>query len=279
MERVLRISVIIPVGDEGAWRLCRQSLDYSVGLLGQDCSIEVEVLPCLDIEHKGADIARNEGLARGAGEWVAWVDCDDEVEPNWASEICAAIKTHPDVDVIQFDATEIVHGKMSPLTYKHKGLIEGVDFAHELLRNDGMPAWLWTRVFRRELFDGLKFDGRVKHDYGMFLKILPRVQSVWSIGKPLYRYNRHGKGLSNYAQQMDYAKTGKEFELSIARLPEEWQHDAKIGLALTMADVARHSKCENGSRQFVRRYLREVIFDGKVPLRLKAKASFAAIGI
>lgn len=52
-----------------------------------------------------------------------------------------------------------------------------------------------------------------------------------------------------------------------------------VGLVLTMADVARHSKCENGSRQFIRKYLREVIFDGKVPLRLKAKASFAAIGI
>ena len=87
--------MIIPVGDEGAWRLCRQSLDYSVGLLGQDCSIEVEVLPCLDIEHKGADIARNEGLARGAGEWVAWVDCDDEVEPNWASEILACFSSKP----------------------------------------------------------------------------------------------------------------------------------------------------------------------------------------
>ena len=142
-----------------------------------------------------------------------------------------------------------------------------------------MPAWLWTRVFKRNLFDGFQFEERVKHDYGMFLKILPRIKKVWSIGKPLYRYNRHGNGLSNYSQQMDYAKAGKEFESSIERLPEEWQHDAKIGLALTMADVARHSKCENGSRQFVKKYLKKVIFDGKVPLRLKAKAILAAIGI
>lgn len=279
MERALRISVIIPVGDDGAWRLCRQSLDNSVGLLGHDCPVEVEVLPCLDIEHKGAYVARNEGLARGTGEWVAWVDCDDEVEPNWASEICAAIKAHPDVNVIQFDATEVVCGKTRPLTYKYKGLIGGVNFALELLRNDGMPAWLWTRVFRRELFDGLQFEGRVKHDYGMFLRLLPRIKNVWSIGKPLYRYNRHGRGLSNYAQMMDYGEAGLRFESSIEALPVDWRRDGYVGLALTMADVARHSKAENGSRHWVRKYLWNVLADRKVPMRLKVKTLMAAFGV
>lgn len=273
----MKISVIVPVGDMAQWKRCEVSIDASISVAPKDA--DFEVLPCFDLEHTGAFNARNEGLAKATGDWIAWVDCDDEVESNWASEIAEVVKSHPNADVVQFDATEVKHGKCRPLRYRYRGEIDGDMFAHELLRNDGMPAWLWTRVFRKEMFTGLNFDGRVKHDYGMFLKILPRIKRVWSIGKPLYRYNRHGKGLSNYAQQMDYAKAGRGFESSIARLPEEWQHDAKIGLALTMADVARHSKCENGSRQFVRRYLREVIFDGKVPLRLKAKASFAAIGI
>ena len=278
-ERALRISVIIPVGDEGAWMLCRQSLDKSVGLLGQDRSVEIEVLPCLDIEHKGAYLARNEGLARATGEWVAWVDCDDEVEPSWASELCSAINSHTEVDVIQFDATEVVRGRTRALTYGYKGLIEGEEFAHELLRNDGMPAWLWTRVFRRELFDGLQFEGRVKHDYGMFLHILPRIKSVWSIGKPLYRYNRHGMGLSNYAQGMDYREAGQRFESLIEALPEDWHRDGYVGLALTMADVARHSKAENESRHWVRKYLCKVLTDGEVPVRLKVKSLMAAIGV
>ena len=132
---------------------------------------------------------------------------------------------------------------------------------------------------KRNLFDGFQFEWRVKHDYGMFLRLLPRIKSVWSIGKPLYRYNRHGKGLSAYAQQMDYAAAGLGFEASIAQLPSSWRHDANVGLALTMADVARHSKCDNGSRQFVRKYLKDVIFDGRVPLRLKVKVLLAAIGL
>ena len=273
----MKISVIIPVGDKAQWADCEKSILASVEHMASDA--DIEILPCYDLEHRGAHVARNEGLSKATGDWIAWVDCDDVVEPNWASEICAAIMAHPNIDVIQYDATEVRDGKVRSLRYRYQGEVSGEQFAHELLRNDGMPAWLWTRVFRRELLAGREFGGNNKEDYGMFLKILPRIKSVWSIGKPLYRYNRHGLGLSSYAQQMDYAVAGAGFEKSVAELPSNWRHDANVGLALTMADVARHSGCENGSRRFVRKYLNDVILDAKVPLRLKFKCLLAACGM
>lgn len=273
----MRISVIVPVGNMTQWKHCEECLTTSIFAAPKD--VDFEVLPCFDLDHKGAYLARNEGLKKATGNWVSWVDCDDEVEPNWAGEIVAAIKAHPNADVIQYDATEVRDGKVRSLRYCYQGEVSGEKFAHELLRNDGMPAWLWARIFRKELFDGLQFEGRVKHDYGMFLQLLTRINSVWSIGKSLYRYNRHGKGLSNYAQSMDYAEAGHRFESSIMALPEDWHGDGYIGLALTMADVARHSKVENGARRWVRKYLQDMILDAKVPLRLKVKAVLAAIGI
>ena len=271
----MKVSIIIPVGNAAEWKICEASLKDSIA--AADGVAETEILSCWDLEHKGAYLARNEGLGRATGEWIAWVDCDDVVEKAWFGEIAAAISAHPDVDVIQFDATEVKDGRTRPLAYAKQGLVSGEDFARELLRNDGMPAWLWTRVFRRELFDGASFNGRVKQDYQMFLQILPRIRQVWSIGKPLYRYIRHGHGLSNYVQQMDYHAAGAEFEALIAKLPAAWLTDAQIGLALTMADVAVHSKGDNGSRSFVRKYLVAVLLDRKVPFRLKIKALLAAL--
>ena len=273
------ISVIIPVGDEAAWDSCRQSLEASLCFLDPKCGVDFEILPCFDLKHKGAFNARNEGLAKANGDLIAWVDCDDIVERDWATEIADAAIAHPDADIIQFDTFENRSGKVRLVTYKYKGAVDGEAFARELLRNDGMPAWLWTRVFKRNLFEGFRFDGRVKHDYGMFLKMLPRVKSVWSIGKPLYCYMRNDRGLSAYAQQMDYAVAGAGFENSIAELPSAWRHDANVGLALTMADVARHSGCENGSRQFVRKYMWQVICDWKVPFRLKVKTLLVAMSL
>ena len=273
-----KISIIVPVGNEAEWKTCEASLCTSIAAAGDKA--EAELLPCWDLEHRGAYVARNEGLKRATGDWIAWVDCDDVVEVEWLSEIAGAIvrvERGERVDVIQFDATEVKDGKTRPLTYATQGLVSGEDFARELLRNDGMPAWLWTRVFRRELFDGASFNGRVKQDYQMFLQILPRIRQVWSIGKPLYRYIRHGHGLSNYVQQMDYHAAGAEFEALIAKLPAAWLTDAQIGLTLTMADVAVHSKGDNGSRSFVRKYLGAVLLDRKVPFRLKIKALLAAL--
>lgn len=273
----MKVSIIVPVGDKEQWKRCEESVNASIS--AEPLDVAFEVLPCFDLDHKGAYHARNEGLSKATGDWVAWVDCDDEVEPNWASEIAVASREHPVADIIQFAATEVKDGKTRPLGYRYQGEVSGAQFAHELLRNDGMPAWLWTRVFRRELFDGLQFEGRVKHDYRMFLQILPRIKSVWSIGKPLYRYNRHGIGLSNYAQGMDYGKAGLRFESSIEALPVDWRRDGYVGLALTMADVARHSKAENGSRHWVRKYLWNVLADRKVPVQLKVKTLMAAFGV
>lgn len=273
----MKISIIVPVGNLEEWKICEASLKASIAA-AKDVA-EAELLPCFDLEHKGAYVARNEGLSRVTGEWIAWVDCDDVVETDWFGEIAAAIAAHDAeaVDVIQFDATEVMGERTRPLPYGRKGLVSGEDFSRELLRNDGMPAWLWTRVFRREVMAGACFAGRVKQDYQMFLQILPRIRGAWSIGKPLYRYIRHGHGLSNYTQAMDYLEAGRGFEAQIENLPERWRHDAWIGLALTMADVARHSKDGNGSRYWVRKYLMTVLFDGRVPLRIKVKTLLASL--
>ena len=272
----MKISIIIPVGDETQWKTCEASLLASIA--AADNAAEAEILPCFDLGHRGAFAARNEGLDRATGEWIAWVDCDDVVEREWFGEIAAAVKAHPDTDVIQFDATEVKDGGTRPLRYRMQGEIDGAAFAHELLRNDGMPAWLWTRAFRRTVFDGCRFEGRILEDYRMFLCVLPRIRAVWSVGKPLYRYIRHGHGLSNYLQEADFAAAGAEFAALIEALPEDWRTDARIGLALTMADVARHSRAENGARRWVRKCLRPVLFDAKVPFRLKVKALLAACG-
>lgn len=272
----MKISVIIPVGDETQWKACEASLEASVGAYRGN--VGCEILPCFDLEHRGAFAARNEGLGRAAGEWIAWVDCDDTVERDWFAEIAAAAEAHPAADVIQFDATEVRDGAERPLRYRLRGEVSGEAFARELLRNDGMPAWLWTRVMKRSLFAGCGFEGRDgKEDYRMFLRILPRIRRVWSVGRPLYRYARHGHGLSSYVQKCDFAAAGAQFETLIDALPEAWRRDGRIGLALTMADVALHSQGENGARKWARKGLREVLLDRKVPLRLKAKCLIAAV--
>lgn len=273
----MKISIIVPIGNMDEWKVCEQSIIRAITAYKGD--VDAELLPCWDLEHKGAWTARNEGLDKATGDWIAWVDCDDVVELDWFREIANAIESHADADVIQFDAIEVKKGIERPLRYWKKGDVSGDAFSRELLRNDGMPAWLWTRVFRSELFDAKRFAGRVKQDYRMFLEILPRISHVWSIGKPLYRYIRHGHGLSNYVQCMDYGQAAEDFKKTIGTLPVVWRNDALVGLALTMADVAFHSNMDNGAKSVVRKLLLKVLADRRVPSRLKLKCILSAFGV
>ena len=275
----MKISVIVPVGNMDEWAVCERSIRHSIN--AYNGCVEAEILPCYDLEHRGAYVARNEGLEKALGDWIAWVDCDDMVEENWFSEIADAIEYHADSDIIQFDAVEIRKGKERFLSYNKHGYVSGVDFSRELLRNTGMPAWLWTRVFRRELFAGENFYGNELEDYRMFISILPHIKHVWSIGKVLYRYNRHGCGLSSHFQCMDYQCFSDDIMKLIKKLPRRLHRDALIGLALTMADVTVNSKANknNAAKNIVRELLLQCLTDFDVPFRLKIKCILAAFGV
>ena len=142
--------------------------------------------------------ARNEGLRRATGEYVAWVDADDEVTEDWLPEILAALESSP--DVVTIDAKLV--------GWVGRGdLIWGVkldDATIERLRRDvyrdiSRSSALWLYVSKRKLWDELIFDEdiRVAEDYLILPKVLERAESCRYVPKKLYRYIYNGASLIN----------------------------------------------------------------------------------
>ena len=271
----MNLSVIVPVGNVEAWRECEKSLYDSI----QACQLnaEIEVLPCFDVCHKGVFVPRNEGLNRAKGEWIAWVDCDDVVELNWAQVIVSAIRNHPDVDIIQINLTEEFRGKCRKVNYKYSGLVQAETFAMEMLRGAGMPAWLVTRIMKRSLIGNNRFTLKVFEDYDLFLSILPRVRKVWAVNEHIYRYKRNESGLSSYNERLDFHLVGQTLENHILALPRLWRNEARKGLALMMADVSRHSKHSFAVWPYVAKGLFCILGDPDISLRLKVKTILAVL--
>lgn len=124
--------------------------------------------------------ARNEGLRRAKGEYVAWADGDDEVSADWLEEILN--HTCDDVDMVTFDVRQEWHdGSGRP-----SAVLDG--------RHCGQ---LWSKVFRRSLFEGLTFHGAVHEDFRMLCQLPKDLRRV-HIDKVLYVYRRRKDGLSQH---------------------------------------------------------------------------------
>ena len=142
--------------------------------------------------------ARNEGLRRATGEYVAWVDADDEVEPEWLDEILRSLDGSP--DVVTLDATLVGWRDRNDGVWgvpRKEATIERL--RRDVYRDISRSSALWHYVTRRSLWDGLSFDEevRVAEDYLLLPKVLARARSCVYIDKKLYRYNRTPESLMN----------------------------------------------------------------------------------
>ena len=152
--------------------------------------------------------ARNEGLKRAIGDYVAWVDADDDVTDEWLPRVVAAVKEGVDCVVLDF----IEDGGR-----RHVWEESGKGILHDVIANSrlsGLSSECWRFVIRRELWKGLTFDEKciVAEDYRMMPEVISRVNTWRHVGIS-YKYHASSGSLirsSDYASSLDRINAGIE---------------------------------------------------------------------
>jgi glycosyltransferase involved in cell wall biosynthesis len=117
--------------------------------------------------NRGPAAARNHGLVQARGEWITYLDCDDEYEAHYLQEV-VAWGGNADVLVFGYDLLE-----------------DSAEGRPPALLRTWQPAELYPRLFERNMTTPLGIAHRriLLERVGLFQESLPGVEEDWDLWK------------------------------------------------------------------------------------------------
>ena len=170
------------------------------------------------IENGGVSNARNVGISHAEGKYLTFVDGDDEIAPSYLENLHRCIEEHQADLVISGYTRFWENGKTRVCAhpdaaglYRLSALLP--DFCR-IQKQMGIYGYCWAKIFPRKLAEGLKFDRNIRlaEDLDFYLRLYPRVKTVYLDDHPDYRYRQEAE---NCSVEMDDSKIDYMAQLRI----------------------------------------------------------------
>lgn len=213
----VKISVIVPVYNvENYLERCLRSVtgqtyhdieiilvnDGSTDRCGEICEewkARDERIIVIHQENKGLGEARNIGIRRAHGEYVAFIDSDDWWEEDALKTLMqSAEKYDSDIVCMNFFFSEVdADGNLQERPFVQYYLIEGVTNAQKdsdlLFTTDER---IWSKIYRRELFvlNDLYMPHHPFEDFPITPVLMMKAERISQVNRCLYHYFHKRKG-------------------------------------------------------------------------------------
>lgn len=144
----------------------------------------------------GEAAARNRGVAEARGDYVVYLDADDEFLPGRLAALHAALDADPGLDIVTTDAWICVDGTDVGRIYGPQNRFAHDDQATEILRRNFVFGHAAVR--RSALLAVGGYDTTLRHacDWDVWLRMIRAGSRVGLVPEPLSRNHRHAASLS-----------------------------------------------------------------------------------
>lgn len=209
MESSEKISVIVPIYKVEAYLpKCVDSIrnqtyrnleiilvdDGSPDGCGALCEEYARADSRIQVIHKpngGLSSARNAGLDIASGDWIAFVDSDDWIEPDTYEAMLSSAKRHevPLVCAGRYDVDEQTMERTRGLCPEREETVSGEEMVSRIFRWNQMDSSVCDKLFAAHLWKEIRFpQGKVVEDVPTTYRIVLLAGKAVLLPKPVYNY-------------------------------------------------------------------------------------------
>lgn len=208
----IKVSLIIPVyqvenyleravDSALAQTLCEKEIilvdDGSFDNSPQICDFYAEKYPdiirVIHTENNGLGMARNRGAAAAKGEFIAFMDSDDTIEPDMLLKMYEkAVKD--DCDIVMCDVNIIyVQENRNSVVECYKS--ERIDIA-DYIANGNNITYSVNKLYRRRIWEENRYEKMLFEDIALIPSLITKYPKIGYVKEPFYNYYRRPNTIS-----------------------------------------------------------------------------------
>lgn len=254
----MKLSIIIPIyNSEETLTRCIKSiskqtlLDFEMllvddgstdnsGRMADQLSLSDNRIKVIHKANGGLSDARNAGLSQAKGDYITFVDSDDEIAEGTLKTLSNTLYLHPEYDIIEYPVTE---RKGCPTQHIFMPQEKFYPEAQEWLAEFGLEhCWVCNKIFKRALIQNIQFEKGKKYEDVLFIgEVLLKKPKIYTTEKGMYIYhwNPHGIVAEKQMQALLDAQVHIVKLLDIHTKEKKWHR-----LYLNMLTAQLYAYCE-----------------------------------
>lgn len=164
------------------------------GFAEQDSRVRV-----IHKKNGGLSDARNAGLEIAQGEFIAFADSDDWLEPE-AYEALLGLSQKYNAKMVcggRFDEDDAQGTCTVGLCPEKEEFVEGKELVRRIFRWDHLDSAAWDKLYARELFQEIRYPvGRIVEDVPTTYRLVLLAGGAAMLPKPIYHYVHRAQSIT-----------------------------------------------------------------------------------
>ena len=146
-------------------------------------------------ENGGLSDARNYGIERAEGDYITFVDSDDELSPGTYKPLTSLLEENGYLDILEYPVMQNPGRKDATLFKPGDHLFK--DPLDWLAYKGTEHCWAWNKIYKRSLFDEVRFEkGRKFEDILLMAEMIKRKPVIATVNQGCYLYHYNSNGIA-----------------------------------------------------------------------------------